>query len=467
MSKPNVIVFFTDQQRWDSTGVHGNPMGLTPNFDRFALSGTHFFNTVTCQPVCAPARSSLQTGKYAANTGVWRNGLGLEPDEPTLARYFSREGYTTGYIGKWHLYGGTESHPSPYGTETNDPVPRNHQGGYEYWRGSNILEFASDAYDFHLFDEEGRNHRYPGFRVDAQTDLAVRYINDHRDKPFFLFLSFLEPHHQNHTDSYAAPRGYAERYRDHWVPPDLKALGGASARQLPGYYGLIKKLDEALGRIDDALISLELEENTIVFFISDHGCHFHTRIGYDKRSGHESSVRVPCMAKGPCFNQGGQIRRLFSLVDVAPTLLDAAGIPVPQEMDGSSILPVVQRTPVSWQDDVFIQISESCTGRALRTKRWKYIVIGEGNLGFNRPGDRIPENSSTGIYRESELYDLDNDPYELRNLAGLDSYRDISDRLKQRLLKRILSVEGETPKIVDAEKRSGGQAILPANQMSV
>lgn len=151
MSKPNVIVFFTDQQRWDSTGVHGNPMGLTPNFDRFALSGTHFFNTVTCQPVCAPARSSLQTGKYAANTGVWHNGLGLEPDEPTLARYFSREGYTTGYIGKWHLYGGTESYPSPYGTETNDPVPRNHQGGYEYWRGSNILEFASDAYRFSSF----------------------------------------------------------------------------------------------------------------------------------------------------------------------------------------------------------------------------------------------------------------------------------------------------------------------------
>lgn len=178
---------------------------------------------------------------------------------------------------------------SPYGTETNDPVPRNHQGGCEYWRGSNILEFASDAYDFHLFDEEGRNHRY------------------------------------------------AERYLDHWVPPDLKALGGASARQLPGYYGLIKKLDEALERIDDALISLDLEENTIGFFISDHGCHFHTRIGYDKRSGHESSVRIPCMAKGPCFNQGGQIRRLFSLVDVAPRIVDAE-----KRSGGQAILPANQ-----------------------------------------------------------------------------------------------------------------------------
>ena len=114
---PNIIVFFTDQQRWDTTGVHGNPLGLTPHFDRVAQGGTHMYNTFTCQPVCAPARSSLQTGLYATNTGVYRNGLTLDPNTKTLAYYFNQAGYHTGYIGKWHLAG-------------YDPVPAHQQGGY-------------------------------------------------------------------------------------------------------------------------------------------------------------------------------------------------------------------------------------------------------------------------------------------------------------------------------------------------
>src|SRR5512138_3663818 len=97
---PNVVVFFTDQQRWDTAGVHGNPLDLTPNFDRMAAEGTHLYNAFTCQPVCAPARASLQTGLYSAQAGVWRNKLPLSPDAETLARYFGRAGYATGYIGK-------------------------------------------------------------------------------------------------------------------------------------------------------------------------------------------------------------------------------------------------------------------------------------------------------------------------------------------------------------------------------
>jgi arylsulfatase A-like enzyme len=103
--QPNVIVFFTDQQRWDTTGVHGNPLGLTPNFDRMAQRGTHFFNTITCQPVCAPARACLQTGQYATQNGVFRNGLTLADDAVTMADCFGQAGYDTGYIGKWHLGG--------------------------------------------------------------------------------------------------------------------------------------------------------------------------------------------------------------------------------------------------------------------------------------------------------------------------------------------------------------------------
>ncbi|MFN3982529.1 MAG: sulfatase-like hydrolase/transferase, partial [Caldilinea sp.] len=158
-NKPNVIVFFTDQQRWDTTGVHGNPLGLTPNFDRMARMGTDVHYSFTCQPVCGPARSCLQTGRYATNTGVFRNGIVLDPTMETLAKCFREGGYTTGYIGKWHL-------------ANADPTPVEQRGGYEYWLAANLLEFTSDAYDTLLYDTEGKAVKLPGYRVDALTDAA-------------------------------------------------------------------------------------------------------------------------------------------------------------------------------------------------------------------------------------------------------------------------------------------------------
>jgi arylsulfatase A-like enzyme len=130
--KPNVIVFFTDQQRWDTTGVHGNPLGLTPNFDRMARAGTDVHYAFTAQPVCAPSRSTVMTGRYATNTGVFRNGIILDPEMETLAKCFRAGGYRTGYIGKWHL-------------GDADPVPPEQRGGYEEWLAANLLEFTSDA----------------------------------------------------------------------------------------------------------------------------------------------------------------------------------------------------------------------------------------------------------------------------------------------------------------------------------
>jgi arylsulfatase A-like enzyme len=161
--RPNVIVFFTDQQRHDSTGVHGNPLELTPNFDRMAQAGTHCYNAFTCQPVCAPARSSLQTGLYATKTGVFTNGqLPMRAELKTLAHYYRDAGYTTGYIGKWHLAG----YKTPY-------VPVEERGGYEYWLGANALEATSDTYRCDLYDGDNKPVRLPGYRVDALTDAAI------------------------------------------------------------------------------------------------------------------------------------------------------------------------------------------------------------------------------------------------------------------------------------------------------
>ena len=149
---------------------------------------------------------------------------------------------------------------------------------------------------------------------------------------------------------------------------------GSTHQHLAGYYGMVKRLDEALGRLQDALDSLGLLENTVVLYTSDHGCHFKTRNSEYKRSCHESSVRVPTALQGAMFDGGGRIDELVSLVDLPPTLLDAAGLPIPENMRGQSILPLMNKDEVDWDDDVFIQISESQVGRSIRTKRWKYCV---------------------------------------------------------------------------------------------
>ncbi len=441
--QPNVIVFLTDQQRFDSAGVHGNPLGLTPNFDRVASEGTHFSQMFTCQPVCGPARSCLQTGKYATATGCYRNGIPLPENEKTLAHYFSEANYDTAYIGKWHL-------------ADKQAVPPSMRGGYRHWLASNTLEFSSDAYRTVLFDENEEPVRLPGYRVDALTDAAIRYIHasSAEDKPFFLCLSFLEPHHQNHRDDFPAPDGYAQRYHGGYVPPDLAALGGNAHQQLGGYWGMVKRLDEALGRLLDALKSLDMAQDTIVLITSDHGCHFKTRNDEYKRSCHESSIRVPGAAIGPGFNGGGRVRGLVSLVDVAPTLLDAAGIAVPTAMQGKSVMPALRGDPVEGMNEAFIQVSESQIGRAIRTGRWKYAV---------KAPDEVPRRQPYApVYEEDCLYDLMADPYELTNLIELESHRPLANHLRERLLFHMKAAGEVVGEIVPAPVRPSGQrSVLP------
>jgi arylsulfatase A-like enzyme len=431
-SQPNVIVFFTDQQRWDTTGVHHNPLDLTPNFDRLAQRGTHLFNTFTPQPVCAPARSCIQTGQYATTTTVYRNNIPLPSDRRTLAHHFRAAGYATGYIGKWHLAD----------RALVGPVAEDQRGGYEYWLASNMLEFTSDAYQTVMYDSDGRPVSLPGYRVDALTDAAIRYVDTRRATPFYLFLSFLEPHHQNSLDDYPAPDGYRERYLGRWLPPDLAALGGSAHRHIAGYFGMVKRLDEALGRILDALRSLGLLDNTIVLFTSDHGCHFKTRNREYKRSCHDSSIRVPTALSGPGFDGGGQVRELVSLVDLPPTLLDAAGLPIPPDMQGRSILPLLHRDATDWPREVFVQISESQVGRAVRTHRWKYSVVAPDKDGWN--------DSASDSYVEEFLYDMFVDPYELNNLIGFESHQAVAAVMRERLIRRMLAAGESAPTITPA-----------------
>lgn len=440
--QPNILIFFTDQQRWDCSGLHGNPLDLMPNFDRLAQAGTHVANCFTCQPVCGPARACIQTGQYATTNGTWHNGIPLTRDVPVLAELFNEAGYDTGYIGKWHLSDSREG-----------PVPEEERGGYSYWLASNVLEFTSNAYETVMWDNDDNEVSLPGYRVDACADAMIRYIAEPRENPFMLMTSFIEPHHQNHIDDYPPPDGYRERYANRWVPPDLAALGGTTQQHLGGYYGMVKRLDEALGRVYDALKSLRILDNTVILFFTDHGCHFKTRNGEYKRSCHESSIRLPCMLHGGPFTAGGQIDQLVSLVDLPPTLLDVAGIDIPDHMQGRSILPLVERTEAQeWPGEVYFETSEEAVGRGIRTADWKYHVEADR--------EHCDDHGGASEYREAFLYDLNADPYELCNLIGLESHRGLCDELQERLQQRIEATGQARIEIQPAEVRRSGQRIV-------
>ena len=445
--QPNVIVFFTDQQRWDTSKLFGNPLDLTPNFDNMAMEGTHLYNLFTPQPVCTPARACLQTGKYASTVGVWKNGVPLAPEERTLAHHFNDAGYSTSYIGKWHLASG--------GGRPKGPVPKEYRGGYQNWLAADNLESVSEPYCCRVFDEEDKEVILPGYRVDALTDAAIRQIDTDKDKPFFMFLSLLEPHMQNHLLQYVAPDNEREKFEGRWIPPDLACLpsqrddshasiSGEAADGLGGYWGCVKRIDDAFGRMLDALKSLELLDNTIILFTSDHGSHFATRNAHGKHSCHDASCRIPGAITGPGFNGGGRVKELVSLVDLPATLLDACDIEIPSDMQGKSVKQLVHHEKQDWPEEVLIQISQTEVGRAVRTKRWKYSV---------QAIDKNPaESPNSDQYSEMFLYDLKHDPYEIRNLINLDSHQKVADVMRERLIRRMVEIGEDEPEIIQAER---------------
>ncbi len=436
--RPNILVFFTDQQRADTLGIGGCKLGLTPHLDRYARRGTFFKNAVTPQPVCGPARSCLQTGQFATTTGVWGNGGGLKSDSPKLAQLLADSGYRTAYMGKWHL-----------STEGDGPVPAGQRAGYQDWLAANCVELTSGPYSAVLWDEQNREVHLPGYRVDALTDAMIRYLQARAQDPapFLLISSFLEPHHQNTDDSHPAPNGYADLYADAAMPADLRALGGNAHQQWAGYCGMIKRLDEALGRTMDALESLHLAENTIVIFLSDHGSHFRTRTAEYKRSPHEASIRVPFALWGPKWNGGGERHELVSLVDLMPTLLECAGVGIPAEVQGRSLLPLCRNENINWPESALIQFGDGglAPGRALRTHRWKYAVTAP---------QEYKNRGTSPIYDESHLYDLRADPHEMCNLFQHPSHREVRRHLQTLLLEKMAAIGEPSAVIREADDES-------------
>ena len=431
----NIIFYFSDQQRWDTINEK-----ITPNLCELANEGVLFENEFTCQPVCGPARACLQTGTYATQNGCWSNAIPLPSGTKTLAEYFNEAGWQTAYIGKWHL--GSDKLPGMGIHCENSAVPKERQGGYQYWRAADCLEFTSHGYDGYIFDENGTKIDFKGYRADKINDFALEFLdNRNKSKPFFMFVSQLEPHHQNDHRRFEGYKDTVNNYKNYPIPADLSFLKGDYKEMYPDYISAINRLDYNFGKLVRKLKELGIYEDTVLIYSSDHGCHFKTRNLEYKRSCHDSCIHTPLIIKGGGFNGGKLEKRLVSLIDIPPTLLSLAEIPIPSEYAGFDLTKQIENKSEA-RKCVFMQISESQCGRAIRTSDYMYSVRDLCPGGGFRP--------SSKVYFEDYLYDLKKDPNEKTNLVKSPEYAEIRQDLKYMLIDEMKAAGEEEPVILPA-----------------
>lgn len=448
MNKPNIIFYFTDQQRWDTVGAYGQQLDITPTLDELAKDGVLFEEAYSPQPVCGPCRSIFQTGKYPTETGCFRNNKALPSNVKTLANYLTEAGYETAYIGKWHLASEGELEAKPEIDYSISAVPLERRGGYNgFWRTADVLEFTSHGYDGYVFDENNNRCDFKGYRVDKITDFGLEFLDKYTgEKPFFMTISHIEPHHQNDRNTYEGPDGSKTRFKEFKLPHDLEVLGGNAAEMYPDYLGCCRSLDDNLKRLVDKLKEKGIFDNTVIIFASDHGSHFMTRNkdehlnGYDdyKRSCHSSALHVPLVIAGPGFKGGKRIKELVSTISLPKTILSLAGVDVGENMEGENLATV--RENKNRINEIFAQISESRVGRCIRTEDYLYAVYAP-----EKNGGAYPDSD---IYKDDFLYDLKKDPYELNNVVANHEYSEVRDQMAQKLLAKIKEVEGKTPQIL-------------------
>lgn len=448
MEHPNILFILTDQQRFDTCSCYGQNLEVTPNLDDIAQEGVCFKYAFSNQPVCGPARSILQTGRYPTETGCYRNGIALPENTQTIAKLLSDHGYQVAYIGKWHLastVGRSKEKRLKRVKHMTTAIPYKLRGGYnDFWLASDLLEFTSHAYEGYLFDKNGVKQEFKGYRADCLTDFALDYLDSLKfEKPFFLFLSYLEPHQQNDHNAFEGPDDSKLKFGNYEIPGDLKGTDGDWQQFFPDYLGCCNSIDENIGRLIKKLKELNIYENTNIIFTSDHGCHFRTRNHEYKRSCHDNSSRIPLVIKGIDFNGGKIIEDLVSLVNLPPTLMKMANIDIPKFMKGKPLQHLIfnKNLQEEWPQKVFIQISETQVGRAIRTKKWKYSVKAPNKDGMLY--------SKSDLYEEDFLYDLENDPFERKNLIEKSEYIEIKKELSQILLQQMVEIGEDPTKVIE------------------
>ena len=427
---PNIVILFTDDQRWDALHCAGNDKINTPNLDSIAGRGTLFQNAFVTLSICSPSRAAMLTARYNSQNGVTVVGKGtMNSGELTFAHRLKERGYATGVTGKWHL--------------GNTPA----DCGFDF---SSVC-FSNQTWYGRKFERNGEKVIAEGFVDDFVASESVSFIEDASaaNKPFVLWLCTQVPHMDHHHTWPPSP-DFLDRYHAQSMPltaswdddlsgkpPYLKnsrsrtqalSYGYADSEAIREhtrqYYASVEQMDASLGHVLDALDRLELRDNTWILFMGDNGWMMGEHGFTSKVLPYEESIRVPMMVAGPKTSAQTDDHLVLG-IDLSATVLDIAGVERPTGIHGRSLLPLVKdgEDSVHWRTDFLYEAPDPQLGSkplwAVRDDRWKYI-------------ETITDAESGEIF--VELYDLESDPLELRNLAlSLDQKKrcqTMSERMK-------------------------------------
>jgi arylsulfatase A-like enzyme len=429
-SAPNIIFVLTDDQRYDELGFLNEEIS-TPHIDSLAEGGVFFRNAFVTTSLCSPSRASILTGLYAHSHGVVDNlKQNLRPDIVFFPEDLQKAGYQTAFVGKWHM-----------GLHTDDKQP-----GFDYW-----VSFAGQGNylpsENSIINVDGKRIPQKGYITDELTDYAVDWLDARDDsKPFFLYLSHKAVHAtftpavrheslysdipitmpENSTDTtenYEGKPMWVKNQRNSWHGVDFAYHNDLDIREYKrDYHRAMAAVDDSVGRLLAWLSDNELTDNTIVIFMGDNGFMFGEHGLIDKRNAYEESIRVPMLAFAPGrFPAGTLVDEMVANIDIAPTILELAGINVSREMHGSSLVPLASADDVDqWRSELYYEyfwnwvFPQTPTVFALRTDKYKLIQY-------------------HGIWDTDELYDIQNDPKEMVNLIADPAYRERVRQLRKRL----------------------------------
>ncbi len=456
--RPNILFVFTDDHSPLAMSAYGSRINQTPNMDRLAHEGMLFRHCLVTNSICGPSRAVILTGKYSHLNGFLRNGNRFDGSQQTFPKLLRKAGYQTAMVGKWHL--------------ASDPT------GFDYW---NVLIGQGPYYNPPMI-ENGERKQHTGYTTDIITDIALDWLENGRDgdEPFMLMYQHKAPHrnwqpaprHLNLYDDVTIPepetlfddysgRGTAARSQSMTVAKHLNAadlklnaprnltdeqlaawnaaygpknqafeeanLQGRDLvrwkyqRYIKDYLRCVKAVDENLGRVLKYLDESGLAENTIVIYSSDQGWYLGEHGWYDKRWMYEESLHMPLVVRWPGMVEAGtENRDLVSNLDFAETFLDIADVEIPDDMQGRSLVPLLEgETPADWRKSFYYHYYEYPGPHdvrrhyGVRTDRYKLIYFYKLN--------------------EWELYDLQQDPHELQSVYGEPAYEGITRELKAEL----------------------------------
>ncbi|MGH7502566.1 MAG: SUMF1/EgtB/PvdO family nonheme iron enzyme [Longimicrobiales bacterium] len=427
----NVIFILSDDHRYDFMGFMPAAPGWldTPNLDRMAAGGAHIRNAFVTTSLCSPSRASILTGRYAHRHGIVDNTSPIPAGTQFFPQFLHDAGFRTAYVGKWHM-GEVDDVPQP---------------GFDHW----VSFRGQGVYQDPLLNIDGERRQVQGYTTDVLTDQALAWLEQTRreapDQPFFLYLS----HKAVHAEFEPAPR-HTGRYANEPIPyPETMANTEANYRGKPawveaqryGWHGVdymyqgamefdpfyrsytetLLALDESVGRVLDWLETNNLDRSTLVVYMGDNGFLLGEHGLIDKRQAYEESIRVPMIAWAPGFIEPGSvIEPMVRNIDIAPTLLDLAGVESPVSMDGRSVLPLLRGEPATWPLELLYEyyweyaFPHTPTVFALRDSRFKFIDY-------------------HGIWDLNELYDLEADPKEQHNLITVPAYAERVNTMRTRL----------------------------------